>query len=550
MKRAGAKCADTAQETSTLCDTTVTKARQMVEFGMAMNQTLLDVDEGGLSANKFATIQGLCSGDKLKSAWKLATELDDLAIQCVNQSVEMIDSIEKGIETLPDIFEDRIDQNLEQATKEGSRQGDPELRDISPDMEELERAVKNIEEVNLFTVMKSGKEAFHGLVEKGGICFELFGTIQSFANDVSGVAYAIANFQLGAMIGKIRDLVKDIWRCLRLSDLIRSFARAIGKLIKWIISLFRSVSEKLSSVWGALAYAKDCLSEIIQYILDSMKLCDDVQSKSITLVDTCSEVKGHLGNITQLNRASYQSIKDLADGDEIQSMIRLATNMDDIILEAVKKVIEMIKKVTDGYRNLPDVITEGMPDDAGKEEHDPEPASVDEDIQELSTTRGAIEEASALEVVHKSNDGLSNISAKILKCQDMISSSRGFAENCNTTIDSFMGVWDLETAMAHLIEMKRLVNLGEMLQQFAQEIKRLVMATVEVMKTILEKLKHIDFVPDQLEDAVENIRDSLKDAKIDGHRLKEAGIDGHRLKKVGIDGSRIKGLGEKVGKWF
>ena len=66
------------------------------------------------------------------------------------------------------------------------------------------------------------------------------------------------------MIGKIRDLVKDIWRCLRLSDLIKAFAQAVGKLIKWIISLFQKVSDKLSKIWGALAKAKDCMADLVQ----------------------------------------------------------------------------------------------------------------------------------------------------------------------------------------------------------------------------------------------------------------------------------------------
>ena len=539
MKRAGKHCGETARSTTELCTTTVSKAKQMVDFGMELKTTLLEQGEDGkgLSADKFATIQELCSGEKIKSALAIATELDDLAIECVNQSTEMIDSIEKGIETLPDIIEDRLDNNLEQASKEGSRDGDPELRDVSPDVDQLERAVQNIEQVNLFTVMSSGKDAFTELVSKGEVCFELFGTIKSFAQNVAEVSDAIANFKLGAMIGKIKDLVADVFRCLRLSDLIRSFAQAIKKLITWIISLFKSVSSKLSSIWGALAHAKDCLMEVIQHVLDSMKLCDDVKDKSVTLMGTCDEVKGHLGNITKLNTESYKSIKDLADGDEIKSMIRLATNMDDIILEAVKKVVLMIKKVTEGFQNLPDVITADMPEDAGKEVDDPEPANVEDDIQELSVSRGAIAEASASEVVKKSDDGISTISSKISKCQDMIVTSRGFSENCQTTIDSFMGVWDLETAMTHLIEMKRLVNLGAMLQQFAEQIKRLVKATVEVLETMLQKLKDIDFIPDQIEDAVGRIRDSLKDAK----------IDGHRLKKVGIDGSRIKGFGKKFG---
>ena len=210
----------------------------MVDFGKNLQQTLIEVSDGDnkISAETFATIKDLIDGDQMKASWKLATELDDLALECVDHSVKMMDAMEKGIDTLPDILEDRIDNKMEKAQKEGSRDGDPELRDVAPDIEELERAVKEVEEVNLFTVMSSGQQAFRGLTEKGQVCFELFDTIKDFSESVAGVAGAIENFKLGNMIGKIRDLVKDIWRCLRLSDLIKSFAQAVGKLIKGIIS--------------------------------------------------------------------------------------------------------------------------------------------------------------------------------------------------------------------------------------------------------------------------------------------------------------------------
>ena len=64
------------------------------------------------------------------------------------------------------------------------------MRDVAPDIEELERAVKDVEEVNLFTVMSSGKQAFRGLTDKGQVCFELFDTIKDFSVSVAGVAGA------------------------------------------------------------------------------------------------------------------------------------------------------------------------------------------------------------------------------------------------------------------------------------------------------------------------------------------------------------------------
>jgi chemotaxis regulatin CheY-phosphate phosphatase CheZ len=528
MKQAGGECAKEARKTSRLCTTTVSKAQQMVEFGKSLQQTLEEVSDGDnkISAETFATIKDLIDGDQMKASWKLATELDDLALKCVEHSVRMIDSMEKGIDTLPDILEDRLDNKMEQAQREGSRDGDPELRDVSPDIEQLEKAVKEVEEVNLFTVMSSGQQAFRGLTSKGQVCFELFDTIKDFSVSVAEVAGAIENFKLGNMIGKIRDLVKDIWRCLRLSDLIKAFAQSVGKLIKWIISLFQKVSDKLSKIWGALAKAKDTMVDIIEYVLASLKLCDDAKDHSRSLVSSCDDVTSHMGNIATLNKDSIGSIKELADGDEIKAMIRLATTLDDVIMDCIKKVIEMIQKVTKGFRELPGVLLEGMPEDAEVEDDDPEPADVEDDVEEMNKARALIEEAGPMDTVKSSQEGFCNVKEKFGKCQDMITSSRSFAESCKGNIDSFTGTWDLKNAMSHLIEMKRLVRLGEMMKQFAEEIHRLVQATIEVMNAALNKIKNIDLVPDVLEDAVGSLQ-----------------IDGHRLKKVGIDGSRIKKLG-------
>ena len=195
----------------------------------------------------------------------------------------------------------------------------------------------------------------------------------------------------------------------------------------------------------------------------------------------------------------------------------------------------MIQKVTEGFAELPNVLVEGMPEKAGTEEDDPEDADVERDVQEMNASRSLIVEAGMRDTIKTSRDGFCGVKDKFAKCQDMISSSRNFAEKCHGTIDSFMGTWDLQTAMSHLIEMKRLIRLGELMQQFANEIHRLVTATIEVMRAGLDKIKSIDLVPDALEDAVDSL-------KIDGHRLQNVGIDGSRLKKVGIDGSRIKNL--------
>jgi hypothetical protein len=114
-------------------------------------------------------------------------------------------------------------------------------------------------------------------------------------------------------------------------------------------------------------------------------------------------------------------------------------------------------------------------------------------------------------VVQASSDAFLGVERKIGVCRDMIASSRGFAENCNSTIDSFMGVWDLPTAMDHLLEMCCLVKLGELMKQFAEQIMKLVRANIAVLKSALEKIRNFDVVPDAIEDKIEDVVGGIKD---------------------------------------
>jgi hypothetical protein len=112
IKRAGDECYSTARETSGLCRITIEKANEMVKFGQELQTTLDDVTGSGsnkssnksrgMDASKFAIIQDLMDGDRIKSATKLAQELSELSIKCADKSQEMILSMERGIDALPD----------------------------------------------------------------------------------------------------------------------------------------------------------------------------------------------------------------------------------------------------------------------------------------------------------------------------------------------------------------------------------------------------------------------------------------------------------------
>jgi len=457
-----------------------------------------------------------------------------------------MEAIELGIDTLPDFIEDHIEDKMDRAAEKGGKEGDPDLPDVETHSRELQTLISDVEGVNLFTVMSSGKLAFDGLRSKGEVCQNMFTTIRDFSEDVSQVSDAIQKFTLGTSLGEMKEsfkgmkeLVSNAWRCLRLSNLIKLFAEGVGKIIRWIVSLFQRASEKLGSIWGALARAKDVLADCVQYVVECIKLCNDAKDRSGELCDVSAEIREHLRNIVRVDKSAIASIKDLSDGDEIRRAIQLATTMDDIVKECVMHILETIQKVCGAIKSMPDVLKESIDeggedgsaeggggttravsfgiDDDDDETPPADGVDVSGDVEELDRMRGAIEEANVFESVEKSAEGFDGIKDKIGLCGDMITKSRGFADTCNTTIESFGGAWDLESAQNHILELFEIVSLGKLIKHFAQEIMKLIRANIALMEAVMQKFKDIDFVPDQLEDLIDDIGDGLKDL---GKKLK------------------------------
>ena len=312
IKKAGEDCYSTARETSGLCKTTIEKANEMVTFGRDLQMTLENVVEStsasskdrGLDASKFAIIQNLVEGDKIKEATQLAKDLSGLSLECVDKSKQMITAMESGIDALvslerlimerklastvlqplldrivnlmliqhsnflfpffpsttnllisqPDAIEPFVENKIAKANKKGSKKGDPELPDVQGSVKDLRALVDDVESVNLFTVLERGNAAFHGLRRNGELSKDMFASIQDFAQDVETVSGSFREFKKEDFkslktLGQIRAAAKSAWRCLRLSSLIKEFAEQVGELIQWIISLFQIASKKLGAIW-------------------------------------------------------------------------------------------------------------------------------------------------------------------------------------------------------------------------------------------------------------------------------------------------------------
>ena len=316
IKDAGSNCHTAARETSAICAQTTSKASTLVGLGLEMKAALDGLADGKIDAQDMTAIATLVGSDKVGTALSLATEMDDLALSCARQSVAMIDTIDAGIETLPDLFEKNLNRRMENAREKGSKEGDPDIPNLDADVRSLEDIARNVQNANAISAVDSFQRAFDGITTQSRRCEELFGVIKSFADDVSGVSSSIENFKLGKMVGHVRELIRDIWRCLRLSDLIRAFAEASEKLINVMVKLIQAILAKIRSLdVSSMMASCGCCGQIDGMLKSFGLKKSDLQKlamqilKAFSSPSASSSAGGGQNNSTRSNGSGSNSVR-------------------------------------------------------------------------------------------------------------------------------------------------------------------------------------------------------------------------------------------------
>mmetsp|Transcript_21989 Transcript_21989/g.32477 ORF Transcript_21989/g.32477 Transcript_21989/m.32477 type:complete len:299 (-) Transcript_21989:77-973(-) len=261
LQNAGSKVGRLARETSGHCVETNTKSQQLIAFATDVKTTFVGFADG-IDPSDFQNVQSLVSGDKMNSNIALAKEMDDLALQCVNKSMEMTKALKEGIEALPEPVKKEINDDND----EDSNTDQPDLPDIDKDIEELEECTKNIDNMNFFSAKEAGENAFEGLTNKGEVCQKVFGSMKDFADSIVEINDAFSNAK--NCCGKIFTVVseaKEIMRSIRLAKLIQLFAESAAKLIKSIIALMKAVMKKFKGL------SPDSFKESIKGVADSVE---------------------------------------------------------------------------------------------------------------------------------------------------------------------------------------------------------------------------------------------------------------------------------------
>lgn len=489
-----------ASETIEICSSTQTKREQMIAFAEDILSTLKKLPDG--DATVLDTIKDLTDGGKVLAAKELATGLDVAAKSCVEKSSEMLEALDDGMDKLPQVLQVVIE-------KDDDGDGDIDvnmLKDVEKDLKDVQTCIASIRSLNLVTGLKVGVQAFSQLAEKAKRSQSLFDKISGFASDIVDITKAFRSLQIQDVIPRARQLI----RCLRMTDIMKQLARAAGRLMEILIDLFQLMAERISKLWAALAFAKDCMQDCLVHVREVRQICTDAKDRSMALRNKTKSIRDQLASVGDINIKSIQSIRKLSSGGEIQDAIAVAKNMDTMVLECSRKSVAMVDRVIEGFNNLPEILTEGIePVTAGREDTDPEPVNVDKDIVELENAKRSIESADVVSAAQAGVRGFSGVSTKAGSCSEMIQLIQTFANNCLETIESFMGSWDLEAATNKIMEMCRLVSLGELMKSFAGQIERLAITMIELMKASASKFKSLDL--GEIGESFGNIKEEVKD---------------------------------------
>lgn len=285
-----------------------------------------------------------------------------------------------------------------------------------------------------------------------------------------------------------------------------------------IIYLFEAISNQVCKLWSSLAFAKDCMMECIQHVLDARGLCTKAKNTALALIEKSSIVAKKLQNATELD---FGALRSLARDGEIQDTVDLATTIDDEVLDCVAQVLTMIQVVTDGFQKLPEMLTNDIDmKEAGTRGVDDDDEffrslpDIENDVLEFESRSRSIEDDDVLSASNASVRGFSDISSNTTeKCIQMINTLEAYAGKCDGTINSFMSVWDLDSVVTKIDEMCRIINLGELMKQIANRIQRLLQAMKKYMMAVIDKFtkfpsgKLLRQSHEQIKNALSSIQD-------------------------------------------
>ena len=263
VQSSGIACRQFAEETAGICVNALKKQQSVDDYTREVKgalESLLPTKH--ISASTYVTIKDLIENNKLKKAMVLASEMDDLALECAKKSKEITEMMQKGVDSLPDPVKHHV-QDEDRETDDEDEET-MELLSITQDTEDLETCTRSIKRTNFFSMTGLGVDAFQGLCAKEELCQTMFGKIKEFAISIVRLTEAFMSQNCCAQISAVVSNTNDLIKCIRLSVLMSKIAEAVRKLIQAIIRFMQAVWERIERFAEEFQAANKIKSFIVQ----------------------------------------------------------------------------------------------------------------------------------------------------------------------------------------------------------------------------------------------------------------------------------------------
>jgi hypothetical protein len=251
LQSAGNECRALAEQTSMLSATARNKGQSVVDYTREVRDTLKNFGTK-MDASTFVSIKALIENNKMTEAKTAASEMNDIAMECVNKSKAMAAAMQKGVKSLPDPVKD----DLEDAKRDTDDEDVTEILDIHQDIQDLDNCTRDIKQMNLLSAARSGADAFLGLAEKQEACRNMFSKMKDLSASVVRLSEAFMEQNCCIRMRAMPSQANDMLKCIRLSGLITKIAEAVRTLIKAILRFLGAAWEKIKGFLDEFQAAK------------------------------------------------------------------------------------------------------------------------------------------------------------------------------------------------------------------------------------------------------------------------------------------------------
>jgi hypothetical protein len=318
------------------------------------------------------------------------------------------------------------------------------------------------------------------------------------------------------------------------------FGKKLNKVVP-VVPVVEDIGSAIETATEAAADLVDMpdMGDVKEFATDiktlaekTMGLTQNSAAKGLELVDI--EVKDEAGEVVsgtnklKLHQLLDRSVGECANNilklpficrdffrsDEFKLAQDLALNMDDFMLQAMNAAVELIEDIEEGWNDLPDVI-KAVANAVGEEPPPMPPADTSGDVEALVQAKVAFEALDIPSIVTNTSEAFVCVRAKydVVKflCEAMVS----FCVSVIGMADALLGL-DVGEMIDCFREISRCLKLSKIMKQYADEIKKVTIVIVELLKAMFEKIDGLE-LPDipSVEEAVEAVEE-VAEAAVDG----------------------------------